>query len=95
MTELTRYERASDFDAKVYSKFKGKRSQCEFLAEYLDMYGSITPLEALTAFGCFRLSARIADLREDGYRIKTDINEDGKRYAVYRLQEDEDVQDND
>ena len=88
MTELTRYERASDFDAKIYSTFGDKRTQCEYLAEYLDMYGSITPLEALTAFGCFRLSARIADLRADGYAIRTDFNKEGrKRYAIYSIEE--------
>ena len=88
VSSTERFDRATEFDAKVYSKFKEKRTQCEYLAEYLDMYGSITPLEALTAFGCFRLGARIADLRADGYRIRTDINKDGKRFAIYSVEEE-------
>jgi hypothetical protein len=47
---------------------------------------SITPLDALNMFGCFRLSARIANLRDEGLPIVTDmvtINE--KRVARYYL----------
>lgn len=32
---------------------------------------SITPIEALSLFGCFRLGARIFQLRELGYNIIT------------------------
>ena len=44
----------------------------------------ITPLDALNMCGCFRLSARIYDLRHDeGLEIEM-ITEDGdKRYAKY------------
>jgi hypothetical protein len=31
---------------------------------------SITPMFALTEFGCFRLAARVHDLRQSGYPIK-------------------------
>lgn len=33
---------------------------------------SITPMEALRLYGCFRLSAAIFDLRAKGYVIKTE-----------------------
>ena len=47
----------------------------------------LTPLDALNRFGCFRLGARVYDLRKY-YDIRTDfINKDGKRYAAYRLAE--------
>ena len=47
---------------------------------------SITPIEALNLYGCFRLAARISDLRNDGYNIKTTIIKNGqKRYAKYFL----------
>lgn len=47
---------------------------------------SITPLEALTLFGCGRLAARIDDLRKMGYNIITeDENKNGKVYARYHL----------
>ena len=32
---------------------------------------SITPLEALNMFGCLRLGARIADIKEMGFDVKS------------------------
>ncbi|WP_440682321.1 helix-turn-helix domain-containing protein [Cysteiniphilum halobium] len=46
---------------------------------------SITPLEALHKYGCMRLGARIFELRQKGYSIKTEIAEGSKKYAVYKL----------
>jgi hypothetical protein len=48
---------------------------------------SLTQLEALTQFGCFRLAARIADLRDKGLNVVTDMVtlENGKRVARYFL----------
>jgi hypothetical protein len=47
----------------------------------------ITPLEALEQYGCFRLAARIKDLREQGHTIhtKTKILTNGKIVAQYWL----------
>ena len=48
--------------------------------------GPITPLDALDRYGCFRLAARIADLRGAGHPIKTEwVERQGKRFARYRL----------
>ena len=48
---------------------------------------SITTLDALTMFGCFRLSARIANLREEGYDIVTEmVTINNKRIARYYMQ---------
>jgi hypothetical protein len=46
---------------------------------------SLTQLEALNQFGCFRLAARIADIRDEGFHILTDMVtlENGKRVARY------------
>lgn len=48
---------------------------------------SITQLEALNQFGCFRLAARIADLRDQCLNVVTEIVtlENGKRVARYYL----------
>lgn len=47
---------------------------------------TITPLDALKLFGCFRLGARIFDLREHGFNIKSEpLHENGKHFAKYRL----------
>jgi hypothetical protein len=46
---------------------------------------ALTQLEALQQFGCFRLAARIADLRDKGLNVVTDMVtlENGKRVARY------------
>jgi hypothetical protein len=41
-------------------------------------------LDALRNIGCYRLAARVHELRLDGMNIATEYTyEDGKRYAVY------------
>jgi hypothetical protein len=46
----------------------------------------LTAIDALTGCGCFRLAARVADLRRDGHAIVTEsINQNGKYFARYRL----------
>ena len=55
---------------------------------YMKQGHTITPVEALTMFGCFRLGARIADIKADGYLVHTEMIKDprtGKRYAQYSL----------
>ena len=49
----------------------------------------ITPLSALEQFGCFRLSARIWDLRNEGFPIKTKYltTPQGKTVAEYYLEQ--------
>lgn len=48
--------------------------------------GAITPLVALKLYGCFRLAARIENLRRDGWLINaTMVTRGGKRYAAYSL----------
>lgn len=50
---------------------------------------TVTPLDALRRFGCFRLAAVIHRLREDGYPIATLIQSDGeKHWAQYSLERD-------
>lgn len=84
MTETERFERATIFEAQNFDEDK---TQTQMVLEYLQKYGEITPLEALSAIGCFRLSARIADLRAEGHEIETRINNGlgAKRYAIYSL----------
>ena len=61
-------------------------SQKERILTHLQQGKSITPIEALSMFDCFRLGARIADLRKEGYDIKTTIlNRGVKRFASYSL----------
>jgi len=79
---MDRFENANEFS---HRRFDEKKTQKEMCLEYLEDYDSITPLEALTAFNCFRLAAIICELRKDGYRITTKLNDDGKKFAIYEL----------
>jgi hypothetical protein len=46
----------------------------------------ITPIQALEVYGCFRLAARIEELRAAGHPIKTEwVRKGEKRFARYRL----------
>lgn len=61
-------------------------SQNALIKGWLLNGNSITPMEALNMFGCFRLSARIANLREDGMQVVTDmVTINDKRVARYYL----------
>jgi primase-polymerase (primpol)-like protein len=63
-------------------------SQKQRILEHLMEGKSITPLEALKRFGCFRLGARIWDLiHKDGYAIKAEYvrTESGKKVMSYSL----------
>lgn len=61
-------------------------NQNDAILAHLKAGNELTPLDALNRFGCLRLAARIADLREAGYQIDSRIHvTDGKRFAAYRL----------
>ena len=68
-------------------------TQCERVLQYMQDFGSINPMQALGDLGCYRLGARIWDLRHDGHRIARRMvaakNRYGERvsYAEYRLEE--------
>lgn len=66
------------------------RSQKTEILNWLQAVGKITPKEAIALCGCLRLSARIKDLREEGWYIVTERPEiKGAHYAVYRLLSDQ------
>ena len=61
-------------------------TQCDAILQHLREHGSITPREALDEYGCFRLAARINELRKAGHDIETMWTRFGKqRWARYRL----------
>ena len=62
-----------------------KLSQREMIKAHLLQNKSITPIEALEKYGCFRLASRISELRREGWDIETETNPVGKQYAVYTL----------
>lgn len=67
---------------------KSCASQCRQIHEWLKQGHTLTPIQALTKFGCFRLASRINDLRQRGINIcKRMVKnpENGKRYAEYYI----------
>ena len=64
------------------------KSQSEAILAYLKQGRRITPIDALNMFGCFRLAARISDLRSEGHNIVSEnVEQDGKSFSAYRLAE--------
>jgi hypothetical protein len=65
---------------------KSTDSQTALIKGWLLNGRSITQMDALNMFGCFRLAARIANIREEGFDIVTDmITVNDKRMAQYYL----------
>ena len=71
-----------------------KNSQKHYILNHMRKYGFINPKIALREYGSFRLGARIAELRGEGYNIITDPTEsispltgNPVRYATYRIVE--------
>ena len=61
-------------------------TQAKGILDALKRGEALTPLDALDRFGCFRLGARIWDLKRAGHLIATEWETDGrKRWARYRL----------
>ena len=63
------------------------KSQTSGILDYLEKGGDLTAIEALNYFGCFRLAARINDLRNLGWNIVKEsiTTPTGKRVAKYSL----------
>jgi hypothetical protein len=62
-------------------------TQTEAILAALKEGRELTPLDALREFGCFRLGARVYDLKKQGYDIATSMVDvgDGVRVAKYKL----------
>jgi hypothetical protein len=62
-------------------------SQNEMILAALTKGDRLTPQDALRRFGCFRLAARVKDLKRAGHVIATEIIEvdGGARVARYSL----------
>jgi hypothetical protein len=63
-------------------------TQNKMILHHLRTQRRITPMTALESYGCFRLAARIHDLKELGHHIETEMvvcDLTGSRYAQYTL----------
>ena len=63
-------------------------TQANAILKHMQDGNGITPMDALELCGCFRLSARIADLKKRGYEIITEKVKvaGGKYVARYHLE---------
>lgn len=64
------------------------KSQCAQILKHLQDGKTLTAIESLSMFGCFRLPARIDNLRQEGYKIETEMIrlENGKRIGRYSME---------
>lgn len=68
---------------------KQSQTQCQKILAFLQQGGRITSLSALNQFGCLCLSARIKDLRDEGYQISDRFIKvpSGKKVKEYFINE--------
>jgi hypothetical protein len=70
----------------------GRMTQCDMILDHLKRHKDITTMDAFMMYGVTRLSARIWDLRHDGYNISSEQTTQKNRYGVkvtfatYRLE---------
>ena len=58
-----------------------KQNQASRIVDYMRDHGSITALEAMRDLGCYRLAARIHDIKEMSYQITRDFVSVPNRYG--------------
>ena len=75
-------------------KLESKPTQCARMLNYIDEHGSISTMEAILELGIVNPSARIAELKKDGWEIEMTMKngrnrfDEPCRYAVYTIKED-------
>jgi len=64
-----------------------KQSQEQRISKHLKSGKTLTAISALKLFGCFRISARIFQLKKQGMDIKSEIitTASGKRVSRYSI----------
>ena len=61
-------------------------TQCDQILRHLQTHPSLTPIDALNELGCFRLAARVLELKQRGHDIATIRETQGeKTFARYVL----------
>lgn len=67
--------------------YKETPTQTDRILWHLKAGHKLTPIDALNKFGCFRLGARIWDIKEMGFKIRTKLvkTNTNKNIAEYEL----------
>lgn len=58
------------------------RTQTDRILAHMRRGRSITPLQALNRYGCFRLASRIFDLRRAGVSVRCQIVKRGAKHVA-------------
>lgn len=70
-------------------------TQSDRILRHLEIFGSITSLEAMRDYGIMRLASRVSDLKKDGLPVRTEFVRGKNRfgeptcYARYHLERKE------
>ena len=62
-------------------KVEHRPTQNERILDYIEEFGSITQLQALSDLGVMRLASRISDLRRLGYPIVSEVETVKNRFG--------------
>ena len=58
-----------------------KLTQRQLILNYIEDFGSITPMEAFSDLGITKLATRISEMRKDGMQFKIDSVKSTNRYG--------------
>jgi len=56
-------------------------TQCERIIDYMEQFGSISPMEAFADLGVMRLASRICDIQKSGTPIDREMVYTNNRYG--------------
>ena len=56
-------------------------TQKEMVIQYIEDFGSITPMEAFSDLGITKLATRVSEMKKDGIEFKTEMVHGGNRYG--------------
>ena len=56
-------------------------TQCERIVEYIEMFGSISPLEAFRDLGITKLATRISEMRKKGMEFNQEYMKSKNRFG--------------
>ena len=70
-------------DEGTLGEGKGERpmTQTELILNHVQLFGSITPLEALKEYGIMRLASRVHDLKKQGIDLKRTMETAKNRFG--------------
>lgn len=71
------YDREWKEERRTMEKLKQKQR----ILDYMNLYGSITPMDAFEDLGITKLSTRIGELKRDGYPIESRMEKGHSRWG--------------